>query len=274
MMAYRNTPHGTTKHTPYYVRRGREISLPTMQSLRAKLSTDICDSEHGPRLENLKSRLRTAYKIAREQGRRSHATNNRYYDKHAKHREFAVDDTVYLYNPALKMGVSAKFRRPWVGPWRVTEKKSRLYYAIVDQRGKRLVVHFNRLKKAYAPVDWERADERQPSRTKRPKRRPTEEELGYETLSPGPIEFRGPLVGHPPVERQSPGIGRQSMDTPALGISPPEAPSNHRIDPTYAPSDTPRSRREMGATRDIPPLTRSRLRLQELQEAPEEEHVE
>ena len=79
-MAYCNTPHGTTKHYPYYMLHGREMSLPTMQSLRAKLSIDIRDSEHGPRLENLKSRLSTAYELATEQGRRSHATNKRYYD--------------------------------------------------------------------------------------------------------------------------------------------------------------------------------------------------
>jgi hypothetical protein len=102
------------------------------------------------------------------------------------------------------MGVSAKFRRPWVGPWQVTEKKSRLNYAIVHQRGKRLVVNVYRLKKAYAPVDWEGADKQQPQRTKRPKRRPAEEEVGYETLSPGPIEIRGPLDGHPPSERRTP----------------------------------------------------------------------
>ena len=47
---------------------GREMTLPSMQSLRAKLPTDVRDSEHGPRLENLKSRLRTAYEVAREQG--------------------------------------------------------------------------------------------------------------------------------------------------------------------------------------------------------------
>ena len=128
---------------------GREMTLPNMQSLHAKFSTDFRDSEHGPRLENLKSRLRTAYEIAREQGRRSHATNKRYYDKHAKHRGFDVGDTVYLYNPAVKKGVSAKFRRPFVGPWWVTEKKSRLNYAIVDRHGKRLIVHVNWLKKAY-----------------------------------------------------------------------------------------------------------------------------
>ena len=117
---------------------GRELSLPSMQSLRANLSTDVRDSEHGPRLENLKSRLRTAYEMAREQSRRSHATNKRYYEKHAKHREYEVGDTVYLYNPAVKKGVSTKFWRPWQGPWRVTEKKSRLNYAIVDQLGRRL----------------------------------------------------------------------------------------------------------------------------------------
>jgi len=154
LMAYRNTPHGTTKHIPYYMLYVREMTLPSMQSLRAKLSTDIRDSEHGPRLENLKSRLRTAYEIAREQGRRSHTTNKRNYEKHTKNRKFEAGDT---YKPAVKKGVSAKFRQPWVGPWRVTEKKSRLNYAIVDRRGKRLVVHVNRLKKAYGPVDWERA---------------------------------------------------------------------------------------------------------------------
>ena len=128
--------------------------LPSVQSLRAKLSTDVRDSEHEPRLENLKSRLRTAYEMARERSRRSHASNKRYHDKHAKHREFDNGDTVYLYNPAVKKGVSTKFRRPWQGPWRVTEKKSRLNYAIVDRRGRRLVVHVNRLKKANGSVDW------------------------------------------------------------------------------------------------------------------------
>jgi hypothetical protein len=85
----------------------------------------------------------------------SHATNQRYYDRSAREREFAVGDFVYLYNPAIKVGVSAKFRRPWVGPWRITEKRSRLNYVITDQRGKQLVVHANRLKRAYDSVNWQ-----------------------------------------------------------------------------------------------------------------------
>jgi hypothetical protein len=96
-----------------------------------------------PRLENLKSKLRTAYKLARDHSRKSHAANKRYYDRGSKEREFAVGDFVYLYNAAVKVGVSAKFRRPWVGPWRITEKRSRLNYVITDQRGKQMVVHVN-----------------------------------------------------------------------------------------------------------------------------------
>jgi hypothetical protein len=123
---------------------GREMVLPSMQSLRAKLSPEIRETFHAPRLENLKSKLRTAYKLTRDHGCKSHAANKRYYDRSAKEREFAVGDFVYLYNPAIKVGVSAKFRRPCVGPWRVTKRRSR-----------EAVVHVNRLERAYNPVDWQ-----------------------------------------------------------------------------------------------------------------------
>jgi hypothetical protein len=125
-----------------------------MQSLRAKLSPEIRDTDQALRLENLKTKLRTAYKLARDHGRKSDATNKRYYDRSAKEREFAVGDFVYLYNPVTKVGVSAKFRRPWVGPWQITEKRSRLNYVITDQRGKQVVVHVKRLKGAYDHVNW------------------------------------------------------------------------------------------------------------------------
>jgi len=118
-MANRNTPHGTTKQSPYNMLHGREMDIPSMQSLRAKPSPDIRNTDHAPRLENLKSKLRTAFNLARDHGRKSHATNKRYYDRNAKDREFAVGDSVYLYNAAIKAGVSAKFRWPCVGPWQV-----------------------------------------------------------------------------------------------------------------------------------------------------------
>ena len=53
VMAYRNTPHGTTKQSHYYMLHGREMVVPSIQSLRATLSPDIRNTDHAPRLENL-----------------------------------------------------------------------------------------------------------------------------------------------------------------------------------------------------------------------------
>jgi transposase InsO family protein len=41
LMAYRNTPHGTSKYSPYYLLHGREMVLPSPEDLRAKLSPEI-----------------------------------------------------------------------------------------------------------------------------------------------------------------------------------------------------------------------------------------
>jgi transposase InsO family protein len=70
LMAYRNTPHGATTHSPYSMLHGREMVLPPMQSLRAKLSSDIRNIDHAPGLEKVKSRLRTVYKLPREHSRK------------------------------------------------------------------------------------------------------------------------------------------------------------------------------------------------------------
>jgi hypothetical protein len=86
--------------------------------------------------------------MVQERARKSHATNKRYYDRKAKLREFAKGDIVYVYSPAIKVGVSSKFRRSWTGPYRVIARKSQLAYAILNQQGKDFVVHVNRMKKA------------------------------------------------------------------------------------------------------------------------------
>jgi hypothetical protein len=185
-----------------------------MQSLRAKLSPEISNTDHAPRLENLKSKLRTPYELAREHGRKSHLTNKRYYERSAKEREFAVGDFVYLYNPAIKVGVSAKFRRPWVATWRITEKKSRLNYVIVNQHGKQLVVHVNRLKRAYDPVNWQETKREKPEQRVRPKRRQQEGEYEQKMPSSGPIPIRAPQCENSPHVRRSPVRNRQILDTP------------------------------------------------------------
>jgi len=144
LMAFRNTPHGTSRLSPLYMLHGREMVLPSLQDLKAKLSPEIRNSEHARRLENLRANLRSAYKLAHEHARKSHAANIRYYDRRARDSEFTVGEFVYLYCPAVKEGLSSKFKKPWTGPWLVTFRKSRLNYTVVNERDKEMTVHVNR----------------------------------------------------------------------------------------------------------------------------------
>jgi hypothetical protein len=110
LMSHRETPHTTTAYSPFYLLHGREIVLPSNGNLKARLPKDHTDEDQ--RLENLKSNLRLAYNLAAKANRKSHLNNKRLYDRRAKPREFEVQDLVYLYNPALKSGLTRKFAKP------------------------------------------------------------------------------------------------------------------------------------------------------------------
>lgn len=63
LMAYRATPHSTSRYSPYYLLHGKEMTLPTLHDLSAKLTPDVREAEYASRLENLKSTLKSAYKL-------------------------------------------------------------------------------------------------------------------------------------------------------------------------------------------------------------------
>jgi hypothetical protein len=101
-MAFRNTPHGASKFTPFYMLHGQEMVLPSLQDLKAKLGPEIRNSVLAPRLENFKANMRSAYKLAREHARRAHASIKRYYDRGARDRNLPFGGYLYLYSPAVK----------------------------------------------------------------------------------------------------------------------------------------------------------------------------
>ena len=144
LMAYRATPIVTTGFSPFYLLYGREMPLPSTENLNAKASRE--NSDHHKRLQNLKASLKSAYKMVKRANRKSHLNNKRLRDRKAKLRKFELGDLVYLYCPAMKPGLSRKFRKPWSGPFKITTKISDLNYEIVGHNGKKQTVHVNRLK--------------------------------------------------------------------------------------------------------------------------------
>jgi hypothetical protein len=136
-------------------------------------------------------------------------------------------------------------------------------------RGKESVVHVNRLTKAHKPGIW-RPKERERCYRKQRRRRQEPEEDEPAVLAPGPISIPGSQVEN---WRPSPGSTNRNfarvLDTPATEPHGLDTPGSQR-DPNYVPPDTPCSRRELGAVRHDPPVTRLRSRLQAEQEATDE----
>jgi hypothetical protein len=196
--------------------------LPSTDNLKARLPKDHTDEDL--RLENVKSNMRLAYNLAAKANRKSHLNNKRLYGRRAKPREFEVQDLVYLYNPALKSGLTRKFAKPWIGPCQITKNISELNYEIMDSKGKRQVVHVNRLKKSFNPEFWnpkprQKPEKNAPRKAVKPQRENgislDEVKIGpYPLVCPQNSEARTehePLGDHTP---DAPDLSQQTIDTP------------------------------------------------------------
>ena len=161
-MSYRATPLTTTGFSPFYLLHGREMTLPSSDSLKVHFPQD--NPSHEQRIENLKSNLKLTYRLVAKANRKSHQRNKRYYESKAKPRKFTVNGLVDLYNPAIKPELTRKFSKLWQGPYKVTKKLSELNYEIIGQYSKKRVVHVNRLNRAYSSEQRMPKSERKPTR--------------------------------------------------------------------------------------------------------------
>jgi hypothetical protein len=252
------------------------MNLPAEEDLRAQTPEQEQNVEHAQRLENLKFGLREAYKAVRINSRRSHDKNKEIYDRKAKERKFEVNDIMYLFCPARKVGRCQKFRKFWQGPYKIVAKLSELNYRILAQNGREQVVHLNRLKKSMDPSIWK------PSRPQRNNQRtePVETEVPDEVvIEARPMlatEVQEPQVvaeeqpGDPPTP---PLADQVQAEAPQAVVAPPAriGDSTVRV-PNYEPSDSPRTRRELQGTPLGPPMTRAMARRQlEARRAPLQE---
>jgi hypothetical protein len=130
---------------------------------------------------------------------------------------------------------------------------------------KKQVVHINRMKPAYNAEMWKpkpstgvsgKQATRPNKRGRRKTTRTEESEEDEVRISPFPLLRARPLVDQIEL-RTPPSI---APDTPDSLETSPESPCSERRDPSYEPSSTPRSRRELQPTRTEPPLTRARAK--------------
>jgi hypothetical protein len=233
------------------------MQLPCSDNSKPRVADVNSSEDH--RLESLKASLRTAYKLVAKANKRSHQRNKKLYDRKSKTHHFAVNDLVYLYWPVTKPGLTRKFRNSWSGPYKISRKISETNYEIVDQRGKKHIVHVNRLKRSYDQSLWNCKSGRR-ARRKAPKQSDENlESSEKDEIKIGPFPLTTRNVPSNSTEHTSP--RNQGLYTPGSDAQALENPSSEQADLSYRPPETPRSRRELQTTRTDPPATRSRTRI-------------
>ena len=172
------------------------------------------------------------------------------YDKRAHGEPFEPGDLVWLHSLAVLRGKSRKLHCPWTGPFRVVRRLSDAVYRIKHSRTphKRLVVHFDRLKKCSPNTEPPVADTAQyrPPRHLPPAPSPVGDELELMDGDPGVLPRQshdGALPTRPSAPAQD-GALPTRPSTPApleaerpLHLSrPPVLPTSHH---NHTPPGTP-----------------------------------
>ena len=145
-MAYNTSVHATTGFTPFYLMFGRQARIPVDLMYDTAQPENVSYGEYATKLQEL---LTKAYKLARELLAEKQERQTELYNKKIHGEQHEVGILVWLLNPQVPRGKSKKLHKWWTGPFKVVKRLSEVTYRIqhVKNRAKRLVVHFDRLKK-------------------------------------------------------------------------------------------------------------------------------
>ena len=144
MMAYRSTPHESTKLTPNQMMLGREVSMPL--DIQIGIAPEMETKDENEYVEDLRLRLENAYATARENLGESAQRQKHYYDLKAHDEPFRVGDLVWLVNKSRRKGRCPKLQKKWLGPAIVEEKVNDVTYKIRVTKTDNKVVHYDHLK--------------------------------------------------------------------------------------------------------------------------------
>ena len=143
-LAYNTSVQPTTGFTPFFLMYGRQARLP-VDIMYGSPEPDVTTSTDYAK--EVKRTLQNSYEIVRTKMQAELRREKEFYDEKVHRKSFEVDDLVWLHSSVVRKGKSKKFHCPWLGPYKVIKKLSDSTYRIKQfPRGKRTVVHFDRLK--------------------------------------------------------------------------------------------------------------------------------
>ncbi len=120
---YNNSEYSATRSTPFQMVTGKSPIVPMTWVARGRPSGDA--SEEVPMVTQLDEERRRFWELAKANLEKAHKRYKDFADKSQREVKFPVGDEVWLNikNFRLPEGLSHKFMGPYVGPFKVLEKK-------------------------------------------------------------------------------------------------------------------------------------------------------
>jgi len=144
LLACRTSKHESTGATPAELYFARDLRLP-LDLLRGSYPDEREKSRENC-VQNLKERLNTIHQNARQHLNFQSSRAKNYYDRKIRQVDFKEGQSVWLFNPQRKKGITPKLQSNWEGSYKIVKKLSDVTFRIQKSaRHKFKVVHADRL---------------------------------------------------------------------------------------------------------------------------------
>ena len=147
LLAYHTTKHSTTGETPAFLLYGRDLRMPSDLAFQCSVAQFSVYNENYANF--IRAALSETRQLAVEHITKRQEMQKIQSDKKANHLPLAEGDSVYLYIPQIKKGLSHKFFSEWGGPYTVVKLKrpNAIIERLSHPKTFPIKVHISRLKK-------------------------------------------------------------------------------------------------------------------------------